>query len=145
MEPLAEGDPGQVGAYRLQARLGAGGMGRVFLGRSPAGRAVAVKVVHPELARDPEFRARFRREVGAAQAVRLLGMWRPSRRPARYEQLTGRRGQSLAGCCDECRSATVELVRSGSGVMESSRVASGLGALEGATGHAGNNDWRPGS
>jgi serine/threonine protein kinase/tetratricopeptide (TPR) repeat protein len=69
MEPLAEGDPGQVGAYRLLARLGAGGMGRVFLGRSPAGRAVAVKVVHPELARDPEFRARFRREVRAAQAV----------------------------------------------------------------------------
>src|SRR6202167_3718608 len=69
MEPLAEGDPRQVGAYRLQARLGAGGMGRVFLGRSPAGRAVAVQVVHPELARDPEVRARFRREVRAAQAV----------------------------------------------------------------------------
>jgi serine/threonine protein kinase len=69
MEPLAEGDPGRVGAYRLQARLGAGGMGRVFLGRSPAGRAVAVKVVHAELARGPEFRARFRREVRAAQAV----------------------------------------------------------------------------
>lgn len=69
MEPLAEGDPEQIGGYRLQARLGAGGMGRVFLGRSPAGRAVAVKVVHPELARDPEFRARFRREVRAAQAV----------------------------------------------------------------------------
>jgi tetratricopeptide (TPR) repeat protein len=69
MEPLAEGDPERVGAYRLQGRLGAGGMGRVFLGRSPAGRAVAVKVVHPELARDPEFRARFRREVRAAQAV----------------------------------------------------------------------------
>jgi len=69
MEPLAEGDLGRVGAYRLQARLGAGGMGRVFLGRSPAGRAVAVKVVHAELARDPEFRARFRREVRAAQAV----------------------------------------------------------------------------
>jgi Flp pilus assembly protein TadD/predicted Ser/Thr protein kinase len=69
MEPLAEGDPERVGAFRLQARLGAGGMGRVFLGRSPVGRAVAVKVVHPELARDPEFRARFRREVRAAQAV----------------------------------------------------------------------------
>ncbi len=69
MEPLAAGDPVQVGGYRLQARLGAGGMGRVFLGRSPVGRAVAVKVVHPELARDPEFRARFRREVRAAQAV----------------------------------------------------------------------------
>ena len=44
-------------------------MGRVFFGLSPVGRAVAVKVVHPELARDPEFRARFRREVRAAEAV----------------------------------------------------------------------------
>jgi serine/threonine protein kinase/tetratricopeptide (TPR) repeat protein len=69
MEPLASDDPRQVGAYQLQARLGADGMGRVFLGRSPAGRSVAVKLVHPELARDPEFRERFRREVSAAQAV----------------------------------------------------------------------------
>jgi len=51
MEPLAASDPRQVGVYRLHFRLGAGGMGRVFLGFSPAGRAVAVKVVHPELAR----------------------------------------------------------------------------------------------
>ena len=58
-----------MGAYRLRARLGAGGMGQVFLGYSPAGRAVAVKVIHRELARDPEFRARFRREVAAASAV----------------------------------------------------------------------------
>lgn len=69
MEPLAEGDPERVGVYRLQARLGTGGMGRVFFGLSPVGRAVAVKVVHPELARDPEFRARFGHEVRAAEAV----------------------------------------------------------------------------
>jgi serine/threonine protein kinase len=69
MEPLAAGDPWQVGVYRLRFRLGAGGMGRVFLGFSPAGRAVAVKIVHPELARDPEFLERFRREVRAAEAV----------------------------------------------------------------------------
>ena len=69
MESLATDDPRQVGLYRLHFRLGAGGMGRVFLGFSPAGRAVAVKVVHPEYARDPEFVERFRREVRAAEAV----------------------------------------------------------------------------
>ncbi len=69
MEPLAAGDPRQVGPYRLRARLGAGGMGQVFLGYSPAGRAVAVKVIHRELARDPAFRTRFRREVAAASVV----------------------------------------------------------------------------
>jgi serine/threonine protein kinase len=69
MDPLAADDPRQVGPYRLQGRLGAGGMGQVFLGVSPAGRAVAVKVVRPELARDPEFVRRFRREVTAAKAV----------------------------------------------------------------------------
>ena len=69
MESLKAGDPQQLGGYRLRARLGAGGMGQVFLGYSPAGRAVAVKVIHRELARDPEFRTRFRREVAAAKAV----------------------------------------------------------------------------
>jgi serine/threonine protein kinase len=69
VEPLAADDPQQIGGFRLQARLGAGGMGRVYLGYSPGGRPVAVKVVHPELARDPEFMQRFRREVSAAQAV----------------------------------------------------------------------------
>ncbi|MGH3250113.1 MAG: PQQ-binding-like beta-propeller repeat protein [Trebonia sp.] len=61
-----------IGDFRLQARLGAGGMGRVYLGFSPAGRAVAVKVIHPHLARDPAFAARFRREVTAAQAVNAV-------------------------------------------------------------------------
>ncbi len=69
MQPLRSDDPTQVGPYRLVGRLGAGGMGRVYLGRSPAGRAIAVKVVRPELADDPEFRDRFAREVQAAQAV----------------------------------------------------------------------------
>jgi serine/threonine protein kinase len=69
VEPLAAGDPEQVGGFRLKARLGAGGMGRVYLGYSPGGRPVAVKVVHPDLARDPEFMQRFRREVAAAQTV----------------------------------------------------------------------------
>ncbi|UNZ21292.1 serine/threonine-protein kinase [Streptomyces sp. 891-h] len=69
MEPLEAGDPVRVGGFVLRGRLGAGGMGEVFLGRSPGGRAVAVKVVHPHLARQAEFRRRFRREVAAVQAV----------------------------------------------------------------------------
>ncbi|SFC39452.1 serine/threonine-protein kinase [Streptomyces aidingensis] len=68
-EELSAGDPRQVGRYRLVARLGAGGMGRVYLGRSPGGRAVAVKVIRPELGEDPQFRARFAREVSAARRV----------------------------------------------------------------------------
>ena len=69
MEPLTADDPRQVSVYRLQARLGVGGMGRVYLASSPGGRPVALKVVHPELARDPEFMGRFRREVAAAESV----------------------------------------------------------------------------
>jgi WD40 repeat protein/serine/threonine protein kinase len=62
-------DPERVGNYRLLGRLGAGGMGQVFLGTSPGGRQVAVKLVHPEHARSAEFRARFAREVEAAKQV----------------------------------------------------------------------------
>jgi serine/threonine protein kinase len=69
MEPLRGDDPRQVGRYRLIARLGSGGMGQVFLGLSPAGRQVAVKVVHPELARDRAFLSRFRQEAAAARKV----------------------------------------------------------------------------
>ena len=69
MSALEPDDPQSVGAYRLLSRLGAGGMGRVYLGRSPGGRLVAVKVVHAELVRRPEFRERFRREVDAARKV----------------------------------------------------------------------------
>lgn len=68
-EALEAGDPRQVGRYRIVARLGAGGMGRVYLGRSPGGRSVAVKVVRPELADEGDFRRRFAREVAAARRV----------------------------------------------------------------------------
>ncbi|MFE3514684.1 serine/threonine-protein kinase [Streptomyces sp. NPDC059166] len=69
MQPLEAGEPHTIGAYRLLGRLGAGGMGRVYLGRSAGGRTVAVKVVHPHYALDEQFRARFRREVEAARQV----------------------------------------------------------------------------
>ncbi|MEV4116750.1 protein kinase [Nonomuraea sp. NPDC049695] len=69
MDPLQPGDPRQVGPYRLTGRLGAGGMGQVFLGFSPGGRKVAVKVIRAEHASSPQFRARFAREVQAAQRV----------------------------------------------------------------------------
>jgi hypothetical protein len=69
VQALAAGDPRQLGAYRLHARLGHGGMGQVFLGFSPAGRSVAVKVLHPALARDEAFLYRFGLEVAAARAV----------------------------------------------------------------------------
>ena len=62
-------DPEYAGQYRLEARLGSGGMGVVHLARSASGRRLAVKVVHAEFAEDPEFRARFRQEVAAARRV----------------------------------------------------------------------------
>ncbi|MFI5687678.1 serine/threonine-protein kinase [Streptomyces sp. NPDC051636] len=73
MQPLAADEPAVIGPYRLLGRLGAGGMGRVYLGRSAGGRTVAVKIVHPHLALDAEFRARFRREIEAAR--RVGGAW----------------------------------------------------------------------
>ncbi len=69
MKALAADDPQVIGEYRLRALLGAGGMGRVYLGLSPGGRAVAIKVVNPDLASDPEFLHRFQQEVAAARAV----------------------------------------------------------------------------
>ncbi|WP_445278946.1 protein kinase domain-containing protein [Streptomyces sp. DSM 118148] len=73
MQPLGADEPAAVGPYRLLGRLGSGGMGRVYLGRSTGGRTVAVKIVHPHFALDEEFRARFRREVEAAR--RVGGAW----------------------------------------------------------------------
>src|ERR1700691_2492341 len=69
MRELQPEDPRVIGPYRLRGRLGAGGMGRVFFGLSAGGRPVAVKVIRDELATDPEFLARFRREVELAQKV----------------------------------------------------------------------------
>jgi serine/threonine protein kinase len=70
--PLREGDPSRISGYRVKARLGAGGMGVVYLAVARDGRQVAIKVPRLELADDGEFRARFRREVAALQKVRGL-------------------------------------------------------------------------
>ena len=67
---LRESDPARIGRYRLTARLGSGGMGVVYLGVAPDGGQVAVKVLRPELAEEPEFRRRFGREVSALTRVR---------------------------------------------------------------------------
>ncbi|MEU1518040.1 serine/threonine-protein kinase [Streptomyces sp. NPDC005811] len=73
MEKLGPQDPQRIGGYRLLARLGAGGMGQVYLARSDRGRTVAVKLVKAELAVREEFRSRFRQEVRNAQ--RVGGFW----------------------------------------------------------------------
>ncbi|WP_171153835.1 protein kinase domain-containing protein [Streptomyces argyrophylli] len=69
-QPLQADDPPVVAGYRLAARLGAGGMGRVYLSHTQGGRPVALKVVRPELADDPDFRRRFGREIKAARRVK---------------------------------------------------------------------------
>jgi hypothetical protein len=68
-EPLRRWDPERIGPYVILGRLGAGAMGQVYLGRSPAGRLVAVKTVKVELAEEAGFRTRFALEVAAARRV----------------------------------------------------------------------------
>ena len=72
LEPLTGDDPIQVAGYRLRARLGAGGMGRVYLAFTPGGRPVALKVVRAEYGDDEDFRARFRHEIESARQVHGL-------------------------------------------------------------------------
>ncbi|MEU5220074.1 PQQ-binding-like beta-propeller repeat protein [Streptomyces sp. NPDC020807] len=69
MEQLTQHDPRRIGPFEVLGRLGAGGMGLVYLARSASGRRVAIKTVRTELAEDQLFRVRFTREVEAARAV----------------------------------------------------------------------------
>ncbi|MET9558128.1 serine/threonine-protein kinase [Streptomyces sp. NPDC006645] len=70
MDELRPQDPARIGVWQILARLGAGGMGQVFLGRSPGGRLVAVKVIRDEISDHPESMARFRREAATMETVR---------------------------------------------------------------------------
>lgn len=72
MRALGATDPRTVARYRLLGVLGGGGMGRVYLGQSPTGRRLAIKVIRSDLAEDPVFRKRFAREVAAVRAVSPL-------------------------------------------------------------------------
>ena len=69
IKDLRAGDPASVGPYQLLGRLGAGGMGEVYLAKSPGGRLVAIKLIRPELAEEHGFRARFASEISAARNV----------------------------------------------------------------------------
>jgi serine/threonine protein kinase len=109
MEQLRPGDPRRVGNYRLIGRLGEGGMGQVFLGLSPGGRQVAVKVIHPGYASGRQFRERFAREIEAARRVGGYSprrSWTLTRRPIR-------RGWSpLSSRAPRCSSRSTRAARS---------------------------------
>lgn len=69
MDPLHPTDPSHIGRYPLTGRLGTGGMGQVYLARTPSRRQIVIKVIRSELAQDQEFRTRFAREAEAARRV----------------------------------------------------------------------------
>ncbi|MFB6638287.1 serine/threonine-protein kinase [Streptomyces chartreusis] len=70
MRRLDPTDPPTIGGYPLLARLGAGGMGQVFLSRTASGRPLALKTVRTEFGLDPGFEQRFAREIASSDQVR---------------------------------------------------------------------------
>ncbi|MFD9879722.1 serine/threonine protein kinase, partial [[Kitasatospora] papulosa] len=70
MQPLTDSDPARISRYRLAGRLGAGGMGSVYLGSTPGGRPVAIKVIGDQFQYEEQALERFRREVGTLRTMR---------------------------------------------------------------------------
>lgn len=134
MRRLEPEDPRELGGYTLLRRLGAGGMGRVYLARSGSGRTVAVKVVHPHFTVDEQFRRRFRREVESAR--RVGGEWTAPVLDADPEAptpwvATGYvAGPSLADAVEEHGPLPENSVRAmGAGLAEALRHVHGLGLV----------------
>lgn len=115
MEDLRAGDPAKVGPFRLAARLGAGGMGVVFIGADSTGRRAAVKVIQPDLARNADFRRRFAREaqilgrINGACTARVLAADVDSDPP--YLALEAVPGPNLADHVGEAGPLAPELLR----------------------------------
>ncbi|MPY61859.1 serine/threonine-protein kinase [Streptomyces spongiae] len=133
-QPLQADEPTAVGPYRLLGRLGSGGMGRVYLGRSAGGRTVAVKIVHPHFALDEEFRARFRREVDAAR--RVGGAWTAPvldadpEAPVPWVATAYAAGPSLAGAVADSGALPTHSVRVlGAGLAEALTAVHALGLV----------------
>ncbi|MFI6408222.1 bifunctional serine/threonine-protein kinase/ABC transporter substrate-binding protein [Streptomyces sp. NPDC050548] len=115
MERLLPSDPSRLGGYRLLGRLGAGGMGVVYVARGTAGELAAVKVIQPEFAQQTEFRARFRREADSARGVDspwvvpVLGA--DTEGPAPWLATAFVPGPSLAEAVAECGPLPARVVR----------------------------------
>jgi Protein kinase domain len=131
MDSLRPGDPRRVGHYVLIGRIGAGGMGEVFFGRSPAGRPVAVKLIYPAFANDAGFRRRFRleveagRQVGGFHAAQVVDADPDAERPWMVTAFIA--GPSLEQILGEYRALPLDSVRVlGAGVAEA------LGAIHAA-------------